>query len=176
MTKPILLWALLYLMIPTQIFAQVAYTWVDTNEVRHFSDTPDSHKAKLIELPVFHQPPSISNNTEPSPSEPTKVKPDKLEPLALTFLTPEHDQVIRSNHGNLTIEVQLSRPATPGTKFQLWFDNQPHLPVQTSTAWQLKNIDRGTHQIQIKVIQDGKQIASSSLITVHLQRTTINKT
>lgn len=175
MTKRIPLWALLYLMIPTQIFAQVAYTWVDTNEVRHFSDTPDSHKAKLIELPVFHQPPSTSNNTAPSPSEPTK-KPVKVEPLVLTFLTPEHDQVIRSNQGILTVEVQLSRSVTPGTKLQLWLNNQPHIPAQTSTAWQLKNIDRGTHQIQIKVIQDGKQIASSSLITVHLQRTSINKT
>ncbi|HAS62809.1 MAG TPA: nitrogen regulation protein NR [Vibrio sp.] len=181
MAKQLLFCTLCFLTVSPAL-AQVAYTWIDNNGVLHFSDTPDHPNAQIVELPEFDFSSVTNNNadqeatTSPTqtslPSE--QIKPE-LVPLTFIFHTPEHDQVIRSNNGNITVEVKLNRALFAGEQLQLWLDNQPYQAPQIATAWQLKNIDRGTHQIQIKVLQGGKQIASSSLITVHLQRATINQ-
>ena len=176
MAKQLLFCTLCFLTMPLAL-AQVAYTWIDNNGVLHFSDMPDHPNAQIVELPEFELSSVTNNNADleatappTQTSLPSEQKKPELAPLTFIFHTPEHDQVIRNNNGNITIEAKLNRSLSAGEQLQLWFDNQPYQAPQITTSWQLKNIDRGTHQIQVKAIQDGKKIASSSLITVHLHR------
>ncbi|EEY45134.1 hypothetical protein VMA_003213 [Vibrio mimicus VM223] len=52
-------------------------------------------------------------------------------------------------------------------------DGRPYGAPTNQPVWELKNIDRGTHTFTIQAIENGKLIASSSIITVHLHRATV---
>lgn len=68
-SRPLLL--LISLLWVPQIAAQNAYTWVDEKGVIHFSDSPQSDKAKSIHLPDFEaQAPAPSfDSTQPIEKE-----------------------------------------------------------------------------------------------------------
>jgi len=59
-------------------------------------------------------------------------------------------------------------------QLQLIMDGKTLGAPSTKTVWQLENIDRGTHSFSIQAVGSGKVIASSSLITVHLHRASVN--
>ena len=49
-------------------------------------------------------------------------------------------------------------------------DGKAYGGSQTDLTWLLTNIDRGSHQIQIQLLKNGKILASSESITVYLHR------
>lgn len=162
--------------------AQTVYTWVDENGVLHMSDTPNSG-AKSVQLPDLEgaaPPPQVeSTQSLAKPNEATKAltkatKKEELPPLSLSLQSPSHDETIRSNQGLITIQVQTNRKLDIGEQLQLMFDGNRYGAPQTSTLWQLKNIERGTHIIAVQAFRSGKLIASTSPISVHLHRTKIN--
>lgn len=53
MSSSRLLWLLISVLWVPQLAAQNVYTWVDEKGVLHFSDTPQSDKAKSIQLPDY---------------------------------------------------------------------------------------------------------------------------
>jgi len=159
--------------------AQTAYTWVDEKGVLHFSDSPESPNATSLELPEHQQAapaPELLPEAPPTSADlPQQAQTDKPteaapKPLDISFLQPMHDQAIRSNSGKLTIQAQLNRDLSITEHLQLMFDGKPYGAPQIEPLWQLKNVDRGSHVIAIQAIRDGKQIALSPTITVHVQR------
>ncbi|MGL4827931.1 MAG: DUF4124 domain-containing protein [Vibrio sp.] len=188
------LWLLISLLWVPQLVAQNVYTWVDDHGVRHFSDSPQSDKAKSIHLPDYEaqapapsfdstQPVAAETKTEvelsnvaPTTTEQTDVKPPEpqaLEPLKVTLISPKHDDTIRSNSGIISIRSELNRKLAVGEQLQLMMDGRPYGAPTNQPIWELKNIDRGTHTFTIQAIENGKIIASSSIITVHLHRATV---
>lgn len=121
---------------------------------------------------------------DPKPAEPLPTatstqdtsKSNKLDtppPLALTLITPQHDQTLRSNRGLIAIEIELNRKLGIGEQLQLMLDGRRYGAPQTTPTWALKNIDRGTHTIAIQAHRSGKLIASTTPVTVFLHRATI---
>ncbi|ENM5762859.1 TPA: DUF4124 domain-containing protein [Vibrio mimicus] len=192
-SRPLLL--LISLLWVPQIAAQNAYTWVDEKGVIHFSDSPQSDKAKSIHLPDFEaQAPAPSfDSTQPIEKEAVDTAlaeaaaieeektetaappttPQKLEPLKITLVSPKHDDTVRSNSGTIIIRSELNRKLAIGEQLQLMMDGRPYGAPTNQPVWELKNIDRGTHTFTIQAIENGKLIASSSIITVHLHRATV---
>ncbi|MGI9875753.1 DUF4124 domain-containing protein [Vibrio chagasii] len=162
--------------------AQTVYTWVDEDGVLHFSDTPTGKGAKSLQLPDVQasapapkfessQPVDAKSSTpSPSQEQPEREVP---APLALTMLTPIHDQTIRSNRGLISIQIEINRKLGIGEQLQLILDGRRYGAPQTQPDWQLKDIDRGTHTIAIQAHRSGKLIASTSPVTVYLHRATI---
>lgn len=159
---------------------QTVYTWVDADGVLHFSDSPSNRDAQMISLPSYSASPSqpiepqdnvqtLVNELEHEPS----TQPIKAPPLVVTLTSPVHEQTIRSNRGFITVQSELNRKLTVGETLQLRLNNQPYGAPSHKPLWKLKNIDRGSHQIQIQALKDGKVIALSSSITVHLHRASI---
>ncbi|TXZ76309.1 DUF4124 domain-containing protein [Vibrio mimicus] len=192
-SRPLLL--LISLLWVPQIAAQNAYTWVDEKGVIHFSDSPQSDKAKSIHLPDFEaQAPAPSfDSTQPIEKEAVDTAlaeaaaieeektetaappttPQKLEQLKITLVSPKHDDTVRSNSGTIIIRSELNRKLAIGEQLQLMMDGRPYGAPTNQPVWELKNIDRGTHTFTIQAIENGKLIASSSIITVHLHRATV---
>ncbi|RBM65938.1 nitrogen regulation protein NR [Vibrio tarriae] len=190
-----LLWLLISLLWVPQITAQNVYTWVDEKGVLHFSDSPQSDKAKSIHLPDYEaQAPAPSfdstqpvtteteaetglsnvaaSKTEPTDSTASPV-PETLEPLKISLVSPKHDDTVRSNSGTIIIRSELNRKISIGEQLQLMMDGRPYGAPTNQAVWELKNVDRGTHTFTIQAIESGKIIASSSIITVHLHRATV---
>lgn len=192
-SRPLLL--LISLLWVPQIAAQNAYTWVDEKGVIHFSDSPQSDKAKSIHLPDFEaQAPAPSfDSTQPIEKEAVDTAlaeaaaieeektetaappttPQKLEQLKITLVSPKHDDTVRSNSGTIIIRSELNRKLAIGEQLQLMMDGRPYGAPTNQPVWELKNIERGTHTFTIQAIENGKLIASSSIITVHLHRATV---
>lgn len=164
------------------IQAQTVYTWVDNNGTIHFSDSPQAQKAKALNLPKYDSPAPApqferSKPVEKPSAEERQTNHEKQkqspQPISVSIASPEHDSAIRSNAGRLMINGEINRKLAIGEQLQLIMDGRIYGAPINQPTWELKNVDRGTHIFAIQVIRDGKLIASSSPITVHLQRASV---
>ena len=127
--------------------------------------------------PVDAADPSTSKTATPAQAQ-AQEKTDNTKrevpaQLALSMLTPVHDQTIRSNRGLIPIKIELNRKLGIGEQLQLMLDGRRYGAPQTQPNWELKGIDRGTHTIAIQAHRSGKLIASTSPVTVYLHRATL---
>ncbi|MGO3797646.1 MAG: DUF4124 domain-containing protein [Vibrio casei] len=106
-------------------------------------------------------------------AEPQIAKPTVPKKITVTINNLVEDQTIRSNRGLMTIQAVINRHLDIGEQLQLLLDTQPYGAPQTKPLWELKNVNRGTHTFSINIVENGKVIASSHPITVHLHRTTV---
>lgn len=150
--------------------ATTIYSWVDKNGVVHFTDQPNAAHTKVYELDT---PPSAPVSTTVDEIEVTKEKsstPEALPPATIRFITPSHEQTLRSNAGHIDITANSNREITKDYKVQVVLDGNSHLALQNSLTFSLFDIDRGSHQLQLQLLKDGKVIALSNSITVYLHR------
>lgn len=113
--------------------------------------------------PVVSTSQNNTNNTKPE---------DKSLYTDLIITSPSNDTVVRDNQGNVTINFR----STPGLqtrnghKFVVTMDSA-EVYSGTSTIAALKNVDRGTHSIGVKVINaDGSTQISATPVKFTLQR------
>ncbi|UPQ88035.1 DUF4124 domain-containing protein [Vibrio sinaloensis] len=147
--------------------AKTIYTWQDTQGITHFSDIPHPQAT------TFHLADTQPATKPPAPTGASQhPKRVASTPLELTILSPLNNQAIRSNNGALTIKAKLNRPLDDGETLRLLLNEETVLTPEQSLVWQLRELPRGSHQIQLEAFQYGKLIASSQPITVHLLRIT----
>ncbi|MCY9873657.1 DUF4124 domain-containing protein [Vibrio barjaei] len=148
------------------------YTWVDEKGMQHFSDHPDSPQASLIVLP---DPPAPYLGDEVSPATRSFSETPTLQPIRLkvSIRTPTHDATIRNNAGNFDVVGHIDGKLHVSAKLQLLLDGKVYGAPKSTPHWSLSGIDRGTHTLTIQAQQNGKVIASSNTITVHLHRASV---
>lgn len=168
---------ILLLVTATAIATTTIYSWTDDNGVVHFSDSPGIPQASTVELSITEVQSQLQSTVvelnQADHIELLAITTETEAPLSLatiSLLTPLHQQTIRSNDGNINIRAISNRKLNKNLQAQLVIDGHINSPPQTSLAWQLTNIDRGTHQIQIQLLNNGKILASSESITVYLHR------
>lgn len=168
------------LLFSSALYSQTVYTWVDDDGTLHFNDTPQSSHAKALNLPSYEQPALAPEYEKSTPAEPTTKKPpspelDKVKSaeLTLAIVSPTDDQALRSNNGDLSIQGELNRKLLPGEQLQLTINGKNFEAPSHTPTWQLKNLDRGSHSFAIQAFRDGKLIASSLPITVHIKRVSV---
>jgi hypothetical protein len=88
----------------------------------------------------------------------------------LRITAPPDDAGLRDNAGNVTVLGELHPALLPGHAVQLYLDGA----LQQSAAqpqFQLLNVDRGTHTLQLRVVDaSGTVLISSAPSVFHLQR------
>jgi hypothetical protein len=157
--------------------AGTVYQWQDQNGQWHISDQPPNAPHQ-----VRHYPPSPVSPplTQPPQTPPTPTHQSKV---TITLVHPSDGATLRSNPGKVSVKAILAPAASPSDRVQLVMDGQPvqaH-PEQTRSAsqltlqWHLGPVDRGTHRFQVRVLENGKIIASSSEHQVYLHRAHVNQ-
>ncbi|MCD9542097.1 DUF4124 domain-containing protein [Photobacterium carnosum] len=153
------------------------YSWTDDNGVVHFSDTPGTQQANTVELSVTEVQQNIQttviDSNQADNIELISITTDTEAPLpaaTVSLLAPVHQQTIRSNDGDIKVRAVSNRKLNKKLQAQLVIDGKINGTPQTDLTWQLTNIDRGSHQIQIQLLNNGKILASSESITVYLHR------
>ncbi|MCD9515692.1 DUF4124 domain-containing protein [Photobacterium carnosum] len=153
------------------------YSWTDDNGVVHFSDTPGTQQANTVELSVTEVQQNIQttviDSNQADNIELISITTDTEAPLpaaTVSLLAPVHQQTIRSNDGDIKVRAVSNRKLNKKLQAQLVIDGKVNGTPQTDLTWQLTNIDRGSHQIQIQLLNNGKILASSESITVYLHR------
>ena len=95
---------------------------------------------------------------------------EELSYNSVNIVSPSHDQAIRDNAGSVTIQAQIQPELHAGHLVRFLLDGQ-EVSRSPSLVHNLQNVDRGTHQVQVEIVNAaGDVVASSSRSTFHLQR------
>lgn len=147
--------------------AEEVYRSVDKDGNVVFTDQPQPGAERLEVQPVnVHTYPKVST---PKPNT-TKEKDKSTGYSSIQIIAPEHDSTIR-DPGDVLIRVSL-RPALRMGHQLVFSDNGTPLDKPTRNSHlQLFNLSRGTHMIQVAVVdQSNKVLLNSEAIAVHVHR------
>lgn len=169
----ILLFGLLILSIGTPVYSSSAkiYVWRNELGVLVYSDTPrpGAEEVKTEKGNIVKSPSNIE--TQILDIQTKKI----VEEYQVEINHPKDNSTIRDNTGSVYISGSIKPIFKRGLKIQLMVDDKPHLKPQSHTMFSLRNIDRGEHQIKMKLLNEkGKVIALSKAITFYMHRTSIN--
>lgn len=159
------------------------YRWVDENGKIHFSDTADAGQPGTNEVVLktnnllvdSEQPIKKITADEPVEEITEQVKEKPAIKYQASIISPQDDQPLRSNDGTINIHVSTDPVKENTQTLQLYLDGKKLGSPQMSSTIRAANIDRGTHQVQVTLLdEDGKELAKTQVVTVHLLRATVN--
>ena len=151
------------------------YKWVDKDGKTHFSDTaiPGTEQISADNKNLMSADALKPNKTTKADLNLTPTQ-EVIEYKA-EITSPQNDILIRSNEGALEIHVQIAPEKESTQKLQLILDGKALGEAQLSPTIRALNIDRGTHQVQVHLLDEqGTMLAKTQIVTVHLQRATAN--
>lgn len=144
------------------------YTYIDDEGNRVFTDQPLSDQAERIELSPSN---AMRATQNPPPATPPAAIPRELSYQVLRILVPEPDATIRDMAGNLIITASSEPGLHPGHGFRLIMDGKPVGTPGTSPVFPLENVDRGTHQISVEIVDpQGRIVERTPAQPFHMKR------
>ena len=153
--------------------AQV-YRRVGPDGTVYFSDRPAPGA-----IPVEVQPPQSINLAPLSDSaEATQDTTDKSQQAfpgytELTVVSPQADEGVRANDGNVMVRLSLEPGLQPSHRFQLTVSGEDGESVMTSDQplLQLRNLSRGRHTIKAIVLDDkGNSLIEATPVSFNVLR------
>lgn len=87
------------------------------------------------------------------------------------IVSPENDSIIPHNQISIFIQLSLSPQLQAGHRVQFWFDGAPQGQPVAATAYQIDNIERGSHSLSARVFNaQGQLLISTDSVEVHVKR------
>jgi hypothetical protein len=165
---------LLSALLGTPASSAPAWTWVDANGTVHFSDRPVPG-ARQLELggaqPVGSVPPPAVRST---PRATTRPGDSARVEYQIEIVSPAEQETLWNTGGTLSVELRSSPGLQPGHRYDLVLDGQRRNLNTTSSRVDLTNIFRGTHTLQVAVIDAaGMELARSASRTFFVQQTSV---
>ncbi len=157
-------------------FAQTVYKVTDKDGNVTFTDTPPSDQEAVVEAHTVHSP-NTSAAVTPAPiDEPddaTVTEPISYETL---IVRPVEAATIPMGPGNFSVDAMLRPALSQGERVVLTLDGEPMGTPQRMTTWQLTNVYRGEHRLQVvRVNAEGARVNASSERTVYVMRPIANR-
>ncbi|WP_027897108.1 DUF4124 domain-containing protein [Zestomonas thermotolerans] len=151
--------------------AQV-YTYIDAEGNRVFTDRPQSQNAQRLNLaPTNSMPAPKAGTPRPMPEPAAPPQPTPSYQL-LRILLPEPDAAVQNGTSGDLIVTATSEPALlPGHFYRLLLDGEPVGAPSRSPVFHVTNIDRGTHQIAVEILDaEGRTLERTPSQPVHILR------
>ena len=87
------------------------------------------------------------------------------------IVSPENDSIIPHSQISIIIQLSLSPQLRAGHRVQFWFDGAPQGQPVAATAYQIDNIERGSHSLSARVFNaQGQLLISTASVEVHVKR------
>lgn len=139
-----------------------------------FSDQASEEAEEItIEAPQTFKAQPKSGLFEPAKPDPVI----KLGPAykSLRILSPENDIAVRDNAGNLIVSFALEPALQANHSLQLVVDGKLHSEKKSAGPIAIANLDRGTHQLQARIVEDesGDVLQSSNSVSTTILRVSI---
>lgn len=151
------LWLLAACLIALSASAEV-FTYIDAQGNRVFTDQPGSGNARRVPL-------ATSNRMSANPTGAAPViaeKKTEARPMfrydMLRVLVPEPDATIRSSAGELIVSITSEPGLQRGHRYRLLLDGQPTAEPGPSPVFALSNIDRGSHNLSVEILDEHGRI------------------
>jgi hypothetical protein len=150
------------------------YHWIDENGKAHFSDTAVPG-TKEIQVKNNNLLPAGEDNMNQKDSIANQLSLDQQDKTPIsyqaTIISPEDDKPLQSNDGTIEIQIETEPVKENTQKLQLYLDGKKLGSPQFSSTMRALNIDRGTHQVQVELLdEDNNVLTKTQVVTVHLQR------
>ena len=155
------------------------YSWMDESGNLTFGDSPPSHvAAKPINPPKLTVLENFANRyatIQPQSAPPEEKSPSKKvvqEQVyqTLNIIAPRQGQSIRANDGEVSVALTLSPRLRSGDQVLLMLDGQ-EVSRGTSRIVNLSHVERGPHQLSIRVVsQDSQELIRSKPVTFYVLR------
>jgi hypothetical protein len=158
---------LLVLMAPAM--AQIYKYTDDKGNTVYTNQPPEGVKADTVDLPPANTV-NIKTPEAPPPLADEQSGGDRQQPYrSLSIGGVPDEQALRANNGTFVVNAQLDPPLKQGHRVRFLLDGDPQGEPSSGTALQLTNIDRGTHMLQVEVL-DGDQVLQSAQEQFTVQR------
>jgi len=149
------------------------YRHVDENGNVTYSDEPagdDSEAMELEPLPEVSLPDGAARERRNSEREGDGGNNDKQGYESIEITQPEHDSAFWRGDGLVVVRIQSQPSLRSGHRFALELDGE-RTRQSRSTSFTLENMNRGTHEIVIHVVNaNGETISSSDVTRFTLHR------
>lgn len=158
---------LLVLMAPAM--AQIYKYTDDKGNTVYTNQPPDGVTADTVDLPPAN---TVNIKTpEPPPPLPNEQsgqgQQQSYRSLSIGGIPDE--QALRANNGTFVVNAQLDPPLRQGHQVRFLLDGEPQGKPSSGTVMQLNNVDRGTHVLEVEVL-DGDQVVQRAQEQFTVQR------
>ncbi|VVP98289.1 hypothetical protein PS918_03912 [Pseudomonas fluorescens] len=162
-------WLLIACLLALPASAEV-FTYVDAQGNRVFTDQPTTRNAKRVPLATSNR----MSAPDTAPAMATAKKAGQNPPRhydLLRILVPEPDATVRSTAGEIIVSVTSEPGLQRGHRYRLLLDGQPTAAPGPSPVFPLANIDRGTHQLSVEILDEqGRTVERTANQPFHMQR------
>jgi len=158
---------LIILMLLSFSASAAIYKWVDDKGKVHYSDK-EVTGAEEVNLPaaVTYSPVPVDSSATNKPTQEVQVGY-----TAMSILKPKMNETIRSNNGDVQVEIELKPSLRPDDTITLYLDGKVVLKGGVKTSVTLATLDRGSHTLRATVFdKNGVALIISKSIIFHLQR------
>lgn len=148
------------------------FTYVDADGNRVYTDQPKPGNARRVEMAPINAMPAVKRLSPPKPPAEAPVAPLYQ---VLRILFPEPDSVVEDAAGNLMVTINSEPPLLPEHSYRLLFDGKEAGPPSRSAVFPLENLERGTHQLAVEIIDSqGLVIERTPSQPVHVRRVSLD--
>lgn len=160
---------ILLCLVPVMGFAAI-YKTVDKDGNVVYTDTnPGTQNAEEVELKPITPLPSVSVQYRAPVSQPKETESSDDAYTNLAIINPADGTTVR-NAGNFSVTVQTMPRLMSGHRLRLLLDGKPVDKPKRALNFTLLNVDRGSHQLQLDVVNGSNQVVQSTNTTVYVQR------
>jgi hypothetical protein len=162
---------LLFASLGTSATGAPAWTWVDANGQVHFSDrpVPGARQVELVGAQGFGSAGVARGVTAPSaPGDPAAPY------QAIDIVSPAEQETLWNIGTTLNVQVRFSPSLQPGHRYDVVYDGQRRNINTTSPRVVVPDVFRGTHTVQVVVIDgSGAELMRSPSRTFFVQQTSV---
>ena len=150
---------------PTETGSARVYRLVDEGGEVTYTDRPAA-AAQAVDVPETNTMPA----PEPAPAAPeAAVEADAGYSVHIT--APADQTIIPRGPGSFSVAAEVSPGLDPGQRLRLLVDGVAEGEPRVQPAWNLSNVFRGSHRLQVQVLdRDGAELARSTAVTVYVFR------
>jgi hypothetical protein len=162
------IWPLIALLLALPASAEV-FTYIDAQGNRVFTDQPKPGNARRVPLATSNRIPA-ADATRSRTAQKIEKKP-LFHYDMLRILVPEPDATLRSTAGEIIVSVTSEPGLQKGHRYRLLLDGQPTAEPGISPVFALNNIDRGTHQLSVEILDEqDRTVERTANQPFHMQR------
>jgi len=155
-------------------YAQAVWKWKDEKGVTHYSDQPGPGAVRVELSSQTFSSDEARTDIQINPTSSPPVDPSQSY-NALQITSPQSDQTLFASEGPVNVQVNLDPGLQSGHSLQILLDGT-NISGEGSSSLSatLPEVDRGTHILQAKVVDDnGEIVVASRPVTFHVQHTSI---
>lgn len=139
-----------------------------------YTDKPDKH-AKPMDVQNTNAFPAVKlPKADKSETESPLAADDTVNYRYVRIVEPADDSGIEHGPGNFTVRASSKPKLAEDHALQLYLDGTTYGKANTNGSFALTNIDRGTHELKVSVVDSaGKTLKNSKPIKVHVFRPSV---